>query len=312
MSNTSNLQLLYLAVGQAQKHVTVNQSLRRLDAILQLSVASATTTAEPASPSDGDVYILPSGKSGVNWSAYANWSLGYYRDGAWEQITPREGWVAYVRDTDQLLVCTGSAWTNISAALRLSATDRLLGRSSSGAGAAEEIACTAAGRALIDDADARAQCATLGTWRVLAASAVAASITGTTTKTALATISIPGGAIGANGRLRVTCHFSTTASTNNKTLSWEYGGTTFLSFTQNGATLGGFRDQREMANVNATNAQKSWRASQAPFGTGIASVTTGAGVDSTAAQDLVFYGTLANSGETIMLESYVVEVFHHA
>ncbi len=312
MSNTSNLQLPYLAVGQAQKHVTVNQSLRRLDAIIQLGVVSATTTAEPASPADGDVYIVPVGKSGANWSAYANWSLGYYRDGAWEQITPREGWIAYVRDVDQALVCTGSAWANISAALRLSATDRLLGRSSSGAGAAEEIACTAAGRALIDDADARAQCATLGTWRVLGASAVASSVTGTTTKTALATVSIPGGVIGANGRLRVTCHFSTTASTNNKTLSWEYGATAFLNFTQNGATIGGYRDQREMANVNAENAQKSWWSSQAPFGIGINSVSTGAGVDSTVSQDLVFYGTLANAGETITLESYVVELFHHA
>ena len=44
----------------------------------------------------------------------------------------------------------------------VSATDRLLGRSSAGAGAIEEITCTAAGRALIDDADAAAQRTTLG------------------------------------------------------------------------------------------------------------------------------------------------------
>lgn len=42
------------------------------------------------------------------------------------------------------------------------ATDKLLGRESSGAGAAEEIACTAAGRALLDDASAAAQLTTLG------------------------------------------------------------------------------------------------------------------------------------------------------
>jgi hypothetical protein len=41
-------------------------------------------------------------------------------------------------------------------------TDRLLGRSSVGAGDVEEIACTAAGRALLDDADASAQRTTLG------------------------------------------------------------------------------------------------------------------------------------------------------
>lgn len=44
----------------------------------------------------------------------------------------------------------------------VSASDKLLGRSSSGSGDVEEIACTAAGRALIDDADASAQRATLG------------------------------------------------------------------------------------------------------------------------------------------------------
>lgn len=44
----------------------------------------------------------------------------------------------------------------------VSATDRLLGRSTAGAGDIEEIACTAAGRAIIDDADASAQRTTLG------------------------------------------------------------------------------------------------------------------------------------------------------
>ena len=44
----------------------------------------------------------------------------------------------------------------------VSATDRVLGRSTAGAGDIEEIACTAAGRALIDDASASAQRTTLG------------------------------------------------------------------------------------------------------------------------------------------------------
>lgn len=139
--------LPHLAVGQAQKHVTVNEALRRLDAVVQLGVVSVTTTALPASSSDGAVYIVPSDKSGPAWSAYANSSLGYYRDGTWAQIPPREGWIAYVRDTDQVMIHTGAAWANIASAPHFSATDRLLGRSSAGAGVAEEIVCTAAGRA---------------------------------------------------------------------------------------------------------------------------------------------------------------------
>ena len=44
----------------------------------------------------------------------------------------------------------------------VSATDKVLGRVTAGAGDVEEIACTAAGRALIDDATAAAQLVTLG------------------------------------------------------------------------------------------------------------------------------------------------------
>lgn len=49
-----------------------------------------------------------------------------------------------------------------SSAVQFTATDRVLGRVSSGAGDGEEITCTAAGRALLDDADASAQRTTLG------------------------------------------------------------------------------------------------------------------------------------------------------
>jgi hypothetical protein len=44
----------------------------------------------------------------------------------------------------------------------VSATDRLLGRSTAGSGNIEEITCTAAGRALLDDANASDQRTTLG------------------------------------------------------------------------------------------------------------------------------------------------------
>lgn len=44
----------------------------------------------------------------------------------------------------------------------VTATDKLLGRSTAGAGVVEEIACTAAGRDLLDDANAAAQRTTLG------------------------------------------------------------------------------------------------------------------------------------------------------
>ena len=317
MSNTSNLVLPYLAVGQAQKHVTVNESLRRLDALVQLSVASATTSVQPSSPVDGAVYIVPSGKSGAQWNAFANWSLGYYRDGAWEQITPREGWLAFVKDTDLLLHYTGAAWALFAPAglLTVSATDRLLGRAASGAGAAEEIACTAAGRALIDDADARAQCATLGTWRVLAASAVAASHTGSTAETALATIAVPANAMGPNGVLRITTHWSYTNNANAKTLSVRFGGVSGTQYLANNvSTSATTRDQRHIHNVNANNSQKGGMVGAVSVGGwgSNANAPVTSTLDTTTAKDIVISGVLANAGDTVTLESYLVEIVYGA
>ena len=60
----------------------------------------------------------------------------------------------------------------------VSATDKLLGRSSSGAGDVEEIACTAAGRALLDDAAASDQRTTLGLGTIATQNANNVTITG--------------------------------------------------------------------------------------------------------------------------------------
>jgi hypothetical protein len=117
MNNTSNLVLPYLAAGQAQKHVALNESLRKLDAIIQLAVVSATTTAEPASPADGAVWILPPGRTGTRWSVFSEGHIAYYRDGAWVEIVPRQGWLAFVKDAGRLLGFNGSVWSPFVASL---------------------------------------------------------------------------------------------------------------------------------------------------------------------------------------------------
>ncbi len=315
MSNTTNLVLPYLAVGQAQKHVTVNESLRRLDALVQLTVISATTAAQPSSPADGAVYIVPAGKSGANWSAYANWSLGYYRDGAWEQLTPREGWLAYVKDADQLLCFDGAAWTGLSAAMRLSATDRILGRSTSGAGPAEEIAFTAQARALCDDASFAAMCATLGTWRVVDRVSVASSHTGSTAETALATLTLPGGSLGPNGALRITAVFSYSGTASAKTMRCRLGGSG-LSGAQvanlASSSASSMLLQRMIQNRNVENAQIGPSATTgSSFGPSSNGIFT-ASVDTSVDQPIVFSGQLVTAAETIALESCLLEVAYGA
>ena len=58
---TTHLGLPYLLAAQAQKHVTHNEALRLLDAMVQLSVLDRTRTAPPASPADGNRTVALSG-----------------------------------------------------------------------------------------------------------------------------------------------------------------------------------------------------------------------------------------------------------
>lgn len=164
MSETANLELPVLEAGQAQKHVTVNEALGRLDAVVQLSAVSATIAAQPGAPAEGAVYLLPAGKSGAAWAAMAEGALAHFRGGAWEEITPREGWIAYLRDSDSVVFYTGAAWAGLPATklLSVSASDMVLGRVSASGGAAEEIPFTDQAQQLCDDGSFGAMRTTLG------------------------------------------------------------------------------------------------------------------------------------------------------
>jgi hypothetical protein len=115
MSDSTNLQLPYLDGAQAQKHVSVNEGLRRLDALVLLAVEDKDLTAPPGSPADGSRYIPKATATGA-WSGKEN-HVAHYVDGAWEFYAPREGFVAYMRDEDQLYVYDGSAWVTLENAL---------------------------------------------------------------------------------------------------------------------------------------------------------------------------------------------------
>lgn len=114
MANSTNLILPLLAAAQAQKHVTVNEGLQKLDALVQLAPKSDSVSAEPGSPADGDVYILPAGKTGTNWGPAANYSIAHYRDGVWQFYTPREGFLAWLKDTDVIKFFNGTTWQQFS------------------------------------------------------------------------------------------------------------------------------------------------------------------------------------------------------
>ncbi|GEM_PF-474714 len=113
MEQSPRLSLSYLAPSQAQKHVTVNETFRRLDQLVQSTVLSRTVSAEPGAPSDGDAYILPAGASGAAWEGFAEGNIAACQDGAWVEIAAREGLRVWVADEDRLIACDGAAWAGI-------------------------------------------------------------------------------------------------------------------------------------------------------------------------------------------------------
>ena len=141
---------------------------------------------------------------------------------------------------------------------------------------------------------------------VLAQSGASTSVTGTVSKTALATITIPGGMLGANGIIRIIPLFSYTNSANNKTLSTELNGTAVVSAVVTTTADDQFIIIYRAA--NSTTAQKYYVG-----GTGIGPIASAIGTAAiNTANDVILTisGTLANTGETITLEAYTVEILN--
>jgi len=108
VSNTPNLKLPYLDQNQNQKTVTHNAALRMLDALVQLQIQSSALAAPPASPGDGQCWIVASGGSGA-WQG-KDLNVAAWQDGAWMFYAPTTGTLAYNDATASPIVWTGSAW----------------------------------------------------------------------------------------------------------------------------------------------------------------------------------------------------------
>lgn len=111
MSETTKLRLPLLAAAQAQKHVTHNEALQRLDALLHLEVLDRHLSAPPAGPADGDRYIVAGGATGA-WAG-EDGHVAAWQDGAWRFFEPQTGWRAYVRDEAALYVKAESGWAAV-------------------------------------------------------------------------------------------------------------------------------------------------------------------------------------------------------
>lgn len=102
MTDTPRTGLEFVDAGTTDIDQPVNNNALALDALVGMSVVSATTTAEPAltSPTDdGKVYILPAGRTGTNWAAQAVGTIAQWYSGNWYFYAPWAGLQARAADT---------------------------------------------------------------------------------------------------------------------------------------------------------------------------------------------------------------------
>lgn len=110
MSETSpTLALPYLMPSQAQKHVTHNEALRLLDALVQLTVEDFGSETPPLSPQEGEAHVLGAAPTD-GWAGQAG-RLAVWQDSAWHFLEPQEGWRAYGRTSGELRIRTAAGWS---------------------------------------------------------------------------------------------------------------------------------------------------------------------------------------------------------
>jgi hypothetical protein len=104
---TTHLGLPYLLAAQAQKHVTVNEALRILDGLVQLSVIEARASP-PASPAPGARYLVTATAAGA-WQGWED-SIALLDDNAWRRLVPQSGWFLWNVAAAEFQYFDGAAW----------------------------------------------------------------------------------------------------------------------------------------------------------------------------------------------------------
>lgn len=113
MTTTPILGLTELASGQAVPETTVNENTRWVEFFgAGGKVLDRGLVAQPASPADGDAYLLTATPTGTNWSGQGG-KIALRISTAWEFKTPKEGMRLYVADEDITIVYDGSAWSTL-------------------------------------------------------------------------------------------------------------------------------------------------------------------------------------------------------
>ena len=131
------------------------------------------------------------------------------------------------------------------------------------------------------------------------------SLTGSTSVVTLATITIPAGLLGANGKLKIYPLWATTNNANVKTLRANIGGV--LCTTMTSQSVPNNSGLVIIRNINNEAAQKCSSGLVAGIGSSTGSIASPT-VDTSAATTITITGQLAVGTDTLTLEDLFVEV----
>ncbi len=97
--------------SQSKKYLSHNKALYQIGAFLK-GVKSKTTAAQPASPAEGDSYILPASPTGARWATatFTEDDIAFFYNSTWYKMDPVEGVELFVEDEDIHVVWTGTEY----------------------------------------------------------------------------------------------------------------------------------------------------------------------------------------------------------
>lgn len=105
---SARLQLPFIQPAQAQKHVTHNEALAALDAVVQASVLAMELSDPPADPPSDAIYSISDTPTG-DWVGHAG-EIAVFSNGGWMYVAPQIGWRAWDQQQQVLMVYEASGW----------------------------------------------------------------------------------------------------------------------------------------------------------------------------------------------------------
>jgi hypothetical protein len=108
---TNSIKLPLLFPSQADKHVTVNQSLQKIDTVLMASVTAIGQNTPPSAPTENLKVLVGAQPTGI-FVGRTN-QLATYLDDDWQFALPQIGWIVFASTEQRYLAFNGTNWSDL-------------------------------------------------------------------------------------------------------------------------------------------------------------------------------------------------------